>query len=145
MWKVTHEHWKEQGGVFGRWRAERVPEEQIRAANEKLEQKLRTVLGPDRYLDYELATSSTGQQLRNFASRYDLPRETLVNAFRVQKEIDQLENIERTQSRYGLQFVPAPARARTVETARREMEKILGRDLYNSWNEGRTLKYDFQP
>ena len=146
MWKVTHEHWKEQGGVFGRWRAERVPEEQLRAADEKLEENLRAALGPDRYLDYQLATSSTGQQLKNFAARYDLPRETLSNAFRVQKEIQQFESIEQMKARYGGgNALPVQGGERTLEAARQEMERMLGAELYNSWNEGRNLKYDFQP
>jgi hypothetical protein len=145
MWKVTHEHWKEQGGVFGRWRAERPPEEQLRAADEKLEKNLREALGADRYLDYQLATSSAGQQLKNFATRYDLPRETLSNAFGVQKEIQQLESIEQMKARYGGRILPVQGGGKTLEAAQQEMEQILGAGLYNSWNEGRSLKYDFQP
>jgi hypothetical protein len=146
MWKITHEQWKEQGGVFGRWRADRVPEEQIRAADEKLEKNMRETLGPDRYLDYQLATSGTGQQLKNFAARYDLPRETLSNAFHLQKEIDRLESMEQLKSRYGLPNAgPSASAGRTLDQARSEMEKALGADLYNTWNEGRSLKYDLQP
>lgn len=129
MWKATHEHWKEQGGVFGRWRADGVPREEIRAADERLEKNLQEVLGPERYLDYQLATSGTGQQLRNFSARYDLPREKLADAFRLQKEIDLRDG----------------ARSRGVDEARRELERTLGPDLYEKWNEGRSLEYDFQP
>lgn len=144
MWKVTHEQWKEQGGVFGRWRADRVPPEQIRAADEKLETNLREVLGADRYLDYQLATSGTGQQLKNFAARYDLPRETLSNAFRLQKEIDGLQSRAQVQARYGMPDAAGQG-GRTIEQARQEMEKALGAELYETWNEGRKLKYDLQP
>ena len=129
MWKVTHEHWKEQGGVFGRWRADGVSREEILAADERLEKNLQVVLGPERYLDYQLATSGTGQQLRNFAARYGLPHENLAAAFRLQKEIELRDE----------------ARSRSVEEARNELVKTLGPDLYEKWNEGRSLKYDFQP
>jgi hypothetical protein len=142
MWKVTHEHWKEQGGVFGRWRAERVPPEQLKAADEKLDKNLEAVLGPDRYLDYQLATSGTGQQLRNFAARYDLPRETLADAFRLQKEMDALRN---GGDRGGAVSVNSADNAARVEQVREQLEKTLGAELFRSWNEGRNLKYDFQP
>ena len=38
----------------------------------------------DRYIDYQMATQETGQQMNNLASRYDLPRETIRQAFAVQ-------------------------------------------------------------
>jgi hypothetical protein len=136
MWKVTHEQWKEQGGVFGRWRADRVPEEQIRAADEKLEQNLQRLLGPDRYLDYQLATSGTGQQLKNFAHRYNLPRETLSNAFHLQKEIDSFRSTD------PLGFGEPDHRARD---AQQRLQQTLGPDLYNTWNSGRNRKYELQP
>ena len=139
MWKVTHEHWKEQGGVFGRWRAERVPPEQLKAADEKLSREIAAALGPDRYLDYQLATSGTGQQLRNFAARYGLPRETLADAFRLQKEMDAL------RSSQGRAAEPSPESLARLEQVQGQLEQTLGAEHYRSWNEGRNLKYDFQP
>ena len=147
MWKVTHEHWKEQGGVFGRWRAERVPEEQLRAADEKLEQNMRAALGPERYLDYQLATSGTGQQLRNFGARYGLERSAISNAFHLQKEIDRRQSAGQIKTRYGLpdSALPTDSSAARLVEAQKAMENTLGSDLYHSWTEGRNLKYDFQP
>jgi hypothetical protein len=139
MWKVTHEHWKEQGGVFGRWRAEPVPQEQLKAADEKLSREIAAALGPERYLDYQLATSGTGQQLRNFAARYGLPRETLADAFRLQKEMDAL------RSSQGRAAEPSPESLARLEQVQGQLEQTLGVELYRSWNEGRNLKYDFQP
>ncbi len=147
MWKITHEHWKEQGGVFGRWRAERMPEEEIRAADEKLEQRMRETLGPDRYLDYQLATSGTGQQLKNLAARYDLSRETLSNAFHLQKEVDRFEAATRLRTRYGAALPDGGSAngGRTMEMAEADLAKTLGAERYQSWKEGRNLKYDLQP
>jgi hypothetical protein len=144
MWKVTHEHWKEQGGVFGRWRAEPVPPEQLKAADEKLNQNLEAVLGPERYLDYQLATSGTGQQLRNFAARYGLPREKLADAFRLQKEMDALRSSQ-GRARNGSAPEPSPESAARLEQVQGQLEQTLGAELFRSWNEGRNLKYDFQP
>jgi ankyrin repeat protein len=124
MWKITHEHWKEQGGVFGRWREDRVPSEQLRAADEKLEKNLQELLGPDRYLDYQLATSGTGQQLKNFAAKYNIPRETVSAAFDLQKEIERLQNVETINARYG--FPPG-----NVDAALQRTQKL--QDLRKSW------------
>ena len=106
-----------------------MPREEIRAADERLEKNLQEVLGPERYLDYQVPTRGTGQQLRNFAARYDLPREKLADAFRLQKEIELRDEV----------------RSRGVEEARNDLERMLGPNLYEKWNEGRSLKYDFQP
>jgi hypothetical protein len=144
MWELTREQWKEQGGVFGRWRANRVPPEQIRAADDKLEAGLRSVLGPERFLDYQMAVNETGQQLRNFAARYDLPRETLAQAFAAQTEIDRLQKGRQSvQARYGLPESAVGAPPLAGEQQR--LQQILGPDLYRAWNEGRAQKYDLQP
>jgi hypothetical protein len=143
IWKVTHEQWKDQGGVFGRWRANHVPPEQIKAADEKLEIGLQAALGPDRYLDYQMAVNETGQQLRNFAARYDLPRETLARAFELQNEINSLDGLKRMSERYGAP-VAAPDASR-LNQAEQKLESTLGPELYKSWKEGRTQRYDLQP
>ena len=118
----------------------------MQAADEKLAKGLEEALGPDRYLDYQLATSGTGQQLRNFASRYDLPRETLSKAFHLQKEIQRLESAQQASARYGGAISTRQAQGeRTLEQLQQEMERTLGPELYKAWNEGRNLKYDLQP
>jgi len=49
----------ESGTVHGRWRAIAVPPEQIASAEEQLVARLQQALGPERYVDYEMATSDT--------------------------------------------------------------------------------------
>src|SRR5207247_678784 len=88
MFAIAWDNWVETGGVIGVWRAVRVPPEQVAAADARMNARLQETLGPDRYLDYQLATSETGQQLRNLAARYDLPRETLAQVFQLQREAE---------------------------------------------------------
>jgi hypothetical protein len=132
IWHLTDEQWREEGGVYGRWHAERRTPDQITAANEKLQAGLKEALGDDRYLDYQMAVSETGQQLRNLTTRYDLPRETLAEAFQLQSELD----------RFGRR---APADAAQVQRLSEQLQQTLGPDVFESWNAGRKLKYDIQP
>jgi hypothetical protein len=144
IWHLTLQQWTDQGGVYGWWRANPVPSEQIQAADDKLNEGLRTALGEDRYLDYQMAVSDTGQQLRNFASRYDLPRETLTDAFQLQTQLDQL-------SKHPIVYNRGPGSSSGVTPAdqmtdlRQRLESLLGPDLFHSWNVGRHQNYDIQP
>jgi hypothetical protein len=144
IWHLTLQQWTDQGGVYGRWRATPVPSEQIQAADDKLNEGLRATLGEDRYLDYQMAVSDTGQQLRNFASRYDLPRETLADAFQLQTQLDQL-------SKRPIVFNGGSAPnggatpAEQFTDLRQRLESLLGSDLFQAWNSGRRQKYDIQP
>ena len=70
---AAYKNWLDTGGVYGRWRADPVPPEQI--ADLAMNASLMDALGPDRFLDYQMAVSGTGQQMRNFAARFEVPRE----------------------------------------------------------------------
>jgi len=142
MWRLTHELWKEEGGVYGRWHAEPRTSEQIATANEKFNTDLKTALGDERYLDYQMAVSDTGQQLRNFAARYDLPRETLAEAFALQTEIDKAVKVRSATPPPADELPPEILH---VQKLQQQLQSTLGPDLYNSWNSGRKLSYDLQP
>jgi hypothetical protein len=131
IWRLTHQQWKEQGGVYDWWRADPVTPEKIREADDRLAAGLRAVLGEDRYADYQMAVSETGQQLRNFAAKYDLPRETLVKAFELQNQIEA-----------ALRPVPVQDRRARMEQAtkmRQELATLLGPDLHERWARGRSI------
>jgi hypothetical protein len=130
MYQIARDNWVETGGVYGSWRAIRVPPEQIAAADERMNARLKEALGPQRYLDYQLATSESGQQLRNLAARYDLPRDILAQAFQVQSEADRL------------------AKAGQITEAaelRDKLQTILGPAAWQAWTDGRTLRVRLDP
>lgn len=146
MWRLTLQQWTEQGGVYGWWRANPVSSEQIEAADQKLNEGLRAELGEDRYLDYQMAVSGTGQQLRNFAARYELPRETLAQAFTLQTQIDLLaKNPIRYVSQPGQSGPPPDSRFQQMTDLKQQLQSVLGPDLLNSWNSGRRQEYELQP
>lgn len=137
MWKISEEQWKAQGGVYGRWRADPVPHEEIIASDQRVEEQMQAALGDDRYLDYQMAIHETGQQMRNFANRYNLPRETMAEAFRLQRELDTFLNTHRTSDLSALH----PRAAQLAE----QLQSTLGPDLFNSWQNGRSQDYNLQP
>jgi hypothetical protein len=149
IWKLTHEQWEEQGGVYGRWRAEHRSQQEVLAADEKLAKGLRDTLGQDRYIDYQMAVSDTGQQMRNFANRYSLPRETLTTAFELQTQLDQMSATQAQLQKLGATVVfnspGTPSPEQTFANLRQRLLDTLGPDLLNKWNTGRSLKYNVQP
>jgi hypothetical protein len=145
MWQPTLENWKDTGGVYGRWRAEHISSAKIAAEDEKMAASLREVLGDDRYMDYQMAVSETGQQMRNLAARYEIPRETLTRAFALQSEIDgfgkSLGGNSRSRETTG-QIGPEAAR---IADLQRQLSDTLGPEILKAWNSGRRLSYDLQP
>jgi hypothetical protein len=67
---IAYKNWLDTGGVYGRWRALPVPPAQIAAADAEMNASLREALGQDRFLDYQMAVSDTGQKMRNFGARF---------------------------------------------------------------------------
>jgi hypothetical protein len=134
IWHLTYQQWQDEGGVYGRWHAEPRSRDDIAAANATLQSGLKEALGDDRYLDYQMAVSETGQQLRNLATRYDLPRETLTKAFELQSALDQ----------FGRRGGPPPDAARMQQLGE-QLQQTLGPSVFEAWNAGRKLKYDIQP
>jgi len=125
-------------------RAVAVPPEQIIAADAKMNTRLREALGPDRYLDYQMATTDTGQQLRNLVARYDLPRETLVQAFQLQAEADQL-----LKATAGSRQPENPSDQSQLYTRLTELqqqtEQILGPRIWQAWTDGRNRRVELGP
>jgi hypothetical protein len=149
MFKIAWQNWVDTGGVYGVWRAVPVPPGQIAAADQRMDADLRTTLGPDRYLDYQMATSDVGQQLRNLAARYDLPREILAQAFPLQTEAAQLEKLL-ARGRAG-NNVPAmtsadPAQLQSrLATVQQQTEQVLGATLWQAWNDGKNRRVKLDP
>jgi len=144
MFSIAWDNWVETGGILGVWRAVRVPPEQIAAADEKMDARMRESLGPDRYLDYQMATSETGQQLRNLAARYDLPREALAQAFQLQLEADQLNKSLTRSSQLGMPSDLSQLQARFTELQQRT-EQILGPTIWQAWTDGRNQRVKLEP
>jgi len=61
MFQIAYKNWVDTGGVYGRWRAMPVPPGQIAAADAEMNASLSQALGPDRFLDYQMAVNGTGQ------------------------------------------------------------------------------------
>lgn len=137
MYRIAYTDWVDTGGVYGRWRATPVPQDQIAAADQQMDAGMREALGPSRYLDYRMAINGTGQQLRNFAARYELPRPTLESAFDLQTQIDQMA---RTQK----QGVDSPA-VQQIGLLNSQLQTVLGQTLWQAWQEGRNLRAKLDP
>lgn len=147
MYRLAYKCWVDSGGVYGLWRATPVPPEQIAAAEQEMQAGFKAALGPERYLDYQMATSDTGQQLRSFASRYDLSRDTLSQAFAFQNEADQLLK-GNPRSRVS---APSPdgaamsqGEARLAEL-QQQLQQLLGPNLWEAWNVGRMQRVVLDP
>jgi len=130
MFRLAYKSWQDSGGVYGWWRAIPVASEQIAAAEREMQAGLQATLGPDRYLDYQMATSETGQQLRNLGARYDLPREALAQAFEVQKQLDALAR------------QPFPDRQASLE---QQLQQALGPAACQAWKDGRNRRVTLSP
>lgn len=148
MYQIARDNWVETGGIYGIWRAIRLPPEQIAAADEQMNARLREALGPDRYLDYQLAASETGQQLRNLAARYDLPRDILAQAFQVQSEADrlakemQVREAVRPDGSKVLIYGPAPQPTSELQV---KLQTLLGPVAWQAWTDGRTQRVKLDP
>jgi hypothetical protein len=96
-----------------------------------------------------MAVSDTGQQMRNFANRYSLPRETLTTAFELQTQLDQMSATQAQLQKLGATVVfnspGTPSPEQTFANLRQRLLDTLGPDLLNKWNTGRSLKYNVQP
>lgn len=136
MFRVIDKYWEKTGAVHGRWRAERVPSEQIREADRQLQEDLRRVLGQDRYVDHQMATTGIGQRMNNLATRYDLPRPTIHEAFVIQNELDQIEKaINRGVAANSPQH----------EELQQKLQQTLGPIVFEAWQSGRNQKYNIEP
>ena len=135
MYRIAYTNWVDTGGVYGRWRAKPVPQDQIAAADQQMDASMREALGPSRYVDYRMAISGTGQQLRNFAARFDLPRPTLESAFYLQTQLDHIAGAQGVNS----------AAVQQIELLNSQLQSVLGQTLWQAWQEGRNLRAKLDP
>src|SRR5258708_6043989 len=63
MFQIAYKNWVDTDGVYGRWRAIPVPSEQIAAADREMNDSLKDALGHERFLDYQMTITQTGQQM----------------------------------------------------------------------------------
>jgi hypothetical protein len=142
MYRIAWDNWVETGGVYGLWRAVRVPPDQIAAADQKMAGRLSETLGPDRYLDYQMAVNETGQQLRNLSARYDLSREVRGQAFQLQLEADQLSRT----SQVGLPNSQSRLQAQSrIADLHRQTQEVLGPTVWQAWMEGKNRRVKLEP
>jgi len=147
MFRLGYKCWQDSGGVYGWWRALPVPPEQIDAAQEQLQRDLETALGPERYLDYQMAASDTGQQLKSLAARYDLPRDALTRAFDLQRQIDWLDKGPASLRQVGNGLIPPPTSPteQPREALEQQLQQVLGATAWQAWQEGRNRQLSFDP
>ncbi|HSU56287.1 MAG TPA: hypothetical protein VLT36_19665 [Candidatus Dormibacteraeota bacterium] len=147
MFRIAYTNWLDTGGVYGRWRAQPVPADQIAAADQQMDASMKDALGSGRYLDYKMAISGTGQQLRNMAARYALPSETISQAFALQTEIDQLSRAMKATlqaNAVNLNTGP-PDPAERISQLQEKLAQTFGPELWQAWQAGRNLRVDLSP
>ena len=131
MFRVTYKSWCDSGGVYGWWRAVPVPDQQIAAAEQQLQAGLKETLGPERYLDYQMATSEMGQQLRNLGARYGLSQDALAQAFEAQKQLDAMAR--------------SATPAAQLTDLNEQLQQALGPDAGPAWKDGRSRRVTLNP
>jgi hypothetical protein len=144
MFRIAYTNWIDTGGVYGRWRAISVLRDQIIQADKLMDESMRQSLGPDRYLDYQLAISGTGQQLRNFAARFDLPRDVIEQVFDLQAQMDKLART-RKPAADGTATLSGDSSAQQIAQLGSRLQSVLGQSLWSTWEEGRNLKFKLDP
>ena len=147
MYRLSVKYWEAIGGVYERWQASPVPHDQVLAAEQRLSSGMEEVLGPDRYLDYQMATSDSGQQMHNLAERFGLDRQTMAEAFQLQLQIDNLG--KKSAFKYPTtpsapQSDPATWQPNRIELENR-LEQTLGPEIYKNWRLGRKLTVSLDP
>jgi predicted RNA-binding Zn ribbon-like protein len=149
MFKIASKNWIDTGGVYGRWRANPVPQDQIAAADRERDASLSEALGPERYLDYRMAITEMGQQMRNLAARFGLPGETVAQAFALQTEADQLAGAARdaTAAASADRSIPAPqpSPAQRLSEVQGQLEQVLGSQVWQAWQDGRNRRVSLDP
>jgi len=106
--------------------------------------QLSATLGPERFLDYQMAVSETGQQMRNFAARFDLPRELMAQAFQLQTQLDQLGRARGWTANAGDPTGQGLATLQPTELQGR-LQQLLGPELWQNWLTGRRLRANLDP
>jgi hypothetical protein len=144
MFRIAYQNWFDTGGVYGRWRASPVPPEQIAAADREMNARLKEALGPDRFLDYQMAVSNTGQQMRNFAARFELPRDMFAQAFDLQSQMDQLARTSRAGSE-GSGVAAGQSSPERLAQLQSQLQQLLGPQLWQAWQEGKNLRVSLDP
>ena len=148
MFELAYKCWQDSGGVYGGWwHALPVPPTQTQAAQDQLQTDLKAALGPDRYLDYQMAASSMGQQLQALAARYDLPRETVAQAFDLQRQIDWLDKGPASVRQVGNGLVPPPTMPtdKPRDALEQDLRQALGGSVWEAWQDGRNRQVLFDP
>lgn len=137
MFDIKLENWTETGGVYGRWRANKVPPEQIVAADQRMDERFQATLGPERFLDYQLAATELGQELRNLGDRFVLSRSTLSQAYTLQKQLDDLNALRKPG-----RLISNPDQ---IGTLQQQLEGVLGSQAWQAWHDYRSLRPSLQP
>lgn len=130
MFNLAYQRWQDCGGVYGRSRAVPVPAGEIAEAWSKYNTDLSQALGPERYLDYQMATSDIGRNLRNLSDRYGLSRSTMAQAFQLQTQADALE-------RSG-----GGDRAIHVQS---DLQNLLGPSIWLAWIDAKKSRPQLDP
>jgi hypothetical protein len=137
IFKIADDYWYKTGGVYGRWRGRPVPEKDIYRYGVESEKQIEELLGPERFIDYRMARTDSGRELNNLAARFDVPRETIQQAYLAQKQIDDLMRANRR----GL----GPEQEQIKVELDRKMQEVLGPAIFEAWENGRGQKYTIEP
>ena len=106
-----------------------------------------SVFIPCSYLDYQMAASSMGQQLQNLAARYELPRDTVAQAFELQKQLDWIDKGPSSVREVGNGLIPPPTvpTDSSRDSLAQELRQVLGESIWLAWQDGRNRQVVFDP
>lgn len=148
MFEIVYKNWLDTGGVYGRWRAVPVPRDQIAASDQERDASLKNFLGEARYVEYRMTGSESGQKLRNFAARFELPPDLVTQAFELQSERDALAKARQAAI---VKLMPdgtvirTPTPTTQPSDAESRLRELLGPELWLAWEAGRQLKVNLDP
>jgi len=138
IFKIADDYWYKTGGIYGRWRGRPVPSGDIDRYGVDAEKQVEELLGRERFIDYRMARTDSGRELNNLAARYDVPRETIQQAYLAQKQVDALEKA-RHEGYFG------PEQEQALADLNGKVQEILGPAVFEAWQNGKGQRYTIEP
>jgi hypothetical protein len=140
IFKIADDYWYKTGGIYGRWRGRSAPKEDIDRYGVEAEKQVEELLGQERFIDYRMARTDSGRELNNLAARFDVPRETIQQAYLAQKQIDELMRANR-----GAVASPSLDNEQLIADLNRKMQETLGPAIFEAWVNGKGQRYRIEP
>ena len=144
MYQIMDTYEQQMGKVGNRLSAATVDADTKTAAQAQLQQQFRTVLGDERYRDYELAQDANARSLTQVAQRYNLPPDVIAQAIELRKSIQQ----QTPKVQAGQPMTPEFQQQLTQfnKDSEARMTQLLGADAYKAVRAWRPAGTDvFEP